>query len=179
MNTYSISQLARQFNLSRSTLLYYDRIGLLHASHRTPAGYRKYTQAERSRLERICTLRRTGLPLADVQKLLTSSTKPSVQILENRLHEMDDEITAIRSQQQVTLSMLKKLKHGQSPSLLDKATWIHMLKAAGMDEKAMATWHAEFESRAPKAHHHFLLSLGIPKDEALHIQQWARKNRPT
>ena len=179
MNTYSISQLARQFGLSRSTLLYYDRIGLLHASHRTASGYRKYSQTEQSRLERICTLRRTGLPLADVQKLLTSSAKPSVQILEKRLQDMDDEITAIRTQQQLTLSMLKKLKHGKAPSLLDKATWIQMLKAAGMDEQAMTTWHAEFEARAPQAHHHFLLSLGIPKDEALQIQKRARKKRPT
>ena len=176
MNTYSISQLARAFGLSRSTLLYYDRIGLLRASHRTSSGYRKYAQAEHNRLERICTLRRTGLPLSEVQKLLTSKTKPSVQILENRLREMDDEITSIRNQQQLTLSMLKKLKNGKTPSILDKATWIRILKASGMDEKAMIKWHAEFETRAPKAHHDFLLSLGIPKDEALQIQQRARKN---
>ena len=177
MKTFSISQLAHAFGLSRSTLLYYDRIGLLRASHRTPSGYRKYAQADHSKLERICTLRRTGLPLSDVQKLLTSKPKPSAQILENRLQEMDNEITSIRTQQQLTIAMLKKLKNGKTPSLLDKTTWIHMLQAAGMDEKAMAKWHAEFETRAPQAHHDFLLSLGIPKDEALQIQQWARKHQ--
>ena len=178
MNTFSISQLARQFGLSRSTLLYYDRIGLLKASDRTAAGYRTYSQAERSRLERICTLRRTGLPLSDVHKLLTSSTKPSVQILEKRLQEMDDEIAVIRTRQQLTLSMLKKLKGGKAPAVLDKATWVRMLKSAGMDEKAMARWHAEFEATAPKAHHAFLLSLGIPEAESLLIRQWAQQNPP-
>ena len=178
MKTYSISQLASQFALSRSTLLYYDRIGLLHASHRTSSGYRKYTQGEHIRLKRICMLRRTGLSLSDVRRLLSSTTKPSMQILEKRLQEMDDEITLIRTQQQLTLSMLKKLKGGKTPTVLDKATWVRMLKSAGMDERAMARWHAEFEATAPKAHHSFLLSLGIPEAEVLRIRQWAQQHPP-
>lgn len=42
---YHISQLAQQFGLSRSTLLYYDRIGLLSPSARSEAGYRQYSPA--------------------------------------------------------------------------------------------------------------------------------------
>ena len=38
---YSISKLCREFNLSRSTLLYYDTIGLLTASERTRVNYRR------------------------------------------------------------------------------------------------------------------------------------------
>ncbi len=178
MKTYSISQLARRFGLSRSTLLYYDRIGLLHAADRSAAGYRKYAQADLSRLERICLLRRTGMPISDVRKLLSSTAKPSVHILEKRLREMDEEINEIRAQQQLTLSMLKKLKGGKTPTVLDKATWVRMLKSAGMDEKAMARWHAEFEATAPKAHHSFLLSLGIPEAEVLRIRQWAQQHPP-
>jgi len=41
-----------------------------------------------------------------------------------------------------------------------------MLRAAGMDEDAMAKWHSEFEQRTPGAHHQFLLALGISEDEA-------------
>ena len=36
----TISQAAKKFKLSRSTLLYYDRIGLLRPTERTAAGYR-------------------------------------------------------------------------------------------------------------------------------------------
>jgi DNA-binding transcriptional MerR regulator len=46
MKTYSISKLARAFGLSRSTLLYYDRIGLLAASGRTGSGYRCYSEKD-------------------------------------------------------------------------------------------------------------------------------------
>ena len=173
MNILSISQLARAFGLSRSTLLYYDRIGLLRPARRTRAGYRSYSPQDRERLERICTLRRTGLSLADVQQLLSGKSKPSAQILENRLQEMDAQIVSIRAQQQQTIALLKKLKRGARSPLVDKGTWVRMLEAAGMDDDAKAKWHAEFETRAPNAHHAFLLSLGIPESEALQIRRWS------
>lgn len=50
-----------------------------------------------------------------------------------------------------------------------------MLKAAGMNEEAMIKWHTEFEARAPKAHHEFLLSLGIPEQEAHVIREQSRE----
>jgi len=37
---FLITELARKHGLSRSTLLYYDRIGLLTPSGRSEAGYR-------------------------------------------------------------------------------------------------------------------------------------------
>lgn len=53
MKTFRITELGKRFGLSRSTLLYYDRIGLLQPSGRTEAGYREYTRSDADRLERI------------------------------------------------------------------------------------------------------------------------------
>jgi len=50
MKTYSVSKLARAFGLSRSTLLCYDRLGLLPPSGRTGSGYRCYTDKDHRRL---------------------------------------------------------------------------------------------------------------------------------
>lgn len=58
--------LARRVGLSRSTLLYYDRIGLLRPSRRTLSRYRQYSEKDVQRLEQICTLRKTGLRLKDI-----------------------------------------------------------------------------------------------------------------
>jgi DNA-binding transcriptional MerR regulator len=177
LKTYSISKLARSFGLSRSTLLYYDRIGLLCAPERTSAGYRVYTQNEFNRLERICIFRGAGLSLGDVRELLSSGAAPSVRILENRLQELEDQIILLRDQQQAIIAMLKKMSNFNSKPIVDKKMWVQMMEAAGMDESSMARWHAEFEHRAPKAHKEFLISLGIPKDEARKIQEWSKKNR--
>jgi len=175
MKTYTISQLARSFGLSRSTLLYYDRIGLLCAPERTASDYRCYTQVEYDRLERICMFRSAGLPLADVKTLLSGDAAPSVSILEKRLQDLESQILEIRNQQHTTIAMLKEMSRGSYAPVVDKKMWVGMLEAAGMDEAAMAVWHAEFENRAPEAHHEFLLSLGIPEEEAQQIQGWSRE----
>ena len=70
MKTYSISQLARACGLSRSTLLYYDRLGLLKPSGRTGSGYRYYSKAEQKRLQRIGHFRQAGLTLKQIRAVL-------------------------------------------------------------------------------------------------------------
>jgi DNA-binding transcriptional MerR regulator len=61
MKRYCISELGRRFGLSRSTLLYYDRIGLLRPSGRSGADYRQYSEDDVQRMERICLFRGSGL----------------------------------------------------------------------------------------------------------------------
>ena len=56
MKTYRISELGSRFKLSRSTLLYYDRIGLLCPGGRTASDYRQYTADDLARLERSAAL---------------------------------------------------------------------------------------------------------------------------
>jgi hypothetical protein len=65
-------RLARMFRLSRSTLLYYDRIGLLRPSERTGANYRVYSEADRQRLDQICRYRRTGMSLETIAAVLAA-----------------------------------------------------------------------------------------------------------
>lgn len=165
--------MARSFGLSRSTLLYYDRIGLLCASQRSGAGYRLYSEEDRRRLERICMYRGLGLPLADVKQLLADDEAPAVKVLENRLRALGQQILHLKSQQHLIVAMLKKVKCETYTPVVDKEMWVKMLEAAGMDEASMAKWHAEFENRAPVAHYEMLLSLGIAEKDAKRIQAWA------
>ncbi|SCY05344.1 MerR family transcriptional regulator [Desulfoluna spongiiphila] len=176
MRTYTISQLARAFGLSRSTLLYYDRIGLLRAPERTSSGYRVYTGVEYDRLARISMFRGAGMALADVQALLDSGEAPGVKILERHLKELEAEILSLRQRQHTIIGILKTMPGGAPAPVVDKKMWVTMLEAAGMDEAAMAVWHAEFEERAPESHFEFLLSLGISREEAEKIQAWSHEN---
>lgn len=166
---YRITELARQFGLSRSTLLYYDRIGLLTPSGRSDAGYRMYSQQDRDRLSRICNFRHAGLTIEDIKRVLSMDEDSNDMILQKRLLEIGDEIRALHSQQMFIAKVLKVKAFGEPP--VDKPAWIEMLRAAGMDEAAMCRWHAEFEKRAPEAHHKFLLGLGIPEEEAKIIRE--------
>ena len=170
----TITQLAKSCGLSRSTLLYYDRIGLLRATDRTGSGYRLYGAAERKRLQRICALRQAGLALADIRTMLAGARKPRATVVARRLEEIGGQVRDLRVKQRLLAGMLDKLARGAVPPQVDKAPWVDMLRAAGLDQVAMHRWHAEFERRAPEAHQDFLQSLGIPEAEIRRIRAWSR-----
>lgn len=165
-----ISQFARQFGLSRSTLLYYDRIGLLRPSNRTSAGYRRYGPREEKRMRRICELRAAGLKIRDIHLMLGRASAARADVVARRLGEVAKQIVSLRQQQRLLVSLHQGISRQPLPPLLDKTAWIQMLRQSGMDERAMARWHTEFERRAPEEHGHFLASLGIPPEEIERIR---------
>ena len=170
MLMFRITELARKYGLSRSTLLYYDRIGLLTPSERSEAGYRLYSPSDRDRLATICSFRQAGLAIEDIRRVLSTEEDTNKMILKRRMRELGEEIRTLQTQQHLLGKMLQLQSQGELPVTVDKQAWIEMLRAAGMNETAMKIWHTEFERRAPEAHHQFLLALGISEDEALFIR---------
>ena len=167
---YRITQLARQFGLSRSTLLYYDRIGLLSPSGRSEAGYRLYAAADRDRLAAICSFRQAGLGIEDIGAILSESGDTTVEVLKQRLVAVGGEIHALQTKQRLLAGMLRLQGQGGPLGSVDKEMFVELLRAAGMDDDAMHQLHVEFERRAPDAHHAFLLSLGISVQEVQMIR---------
>jgi DNA-binding transcriptional MerR regulator len=172
---HRITALARQFGLSRSTLLYYDRIGLLKPSGRSEARYRLYSSEDMNRLATICSLRQAGLAIEDIRRVLSMGEGENGVVLARRMREIGEEIRALQNQQRLLGKMLKVQAIGEFPRKIDKQDWVEMLQAAGMDEDALKQWHVEFERRAPEAHHEFLLALGIPEDEVRHIRNMSAR----
>lgn len=173
---YTIGQLAGKFGLSRSTLLYYDSIGLFSPSGRSRANYRTYTDEDLKRLEQICTYRRTGISLDDIKRIMKTRGSTTVKrLLEKRLDDLNKEIRALRSQQHFIVELVKNDRALQRVHVMNKESWIRLLESAGIDEAARNTWHAEFERLAPDAHQDFLESLGISTAEIALIRKWSRK----
>jgi DNA-binding transcriptional MerR regulator len=168
---YRIGELAALSGLSRSTLLYYDRIGLLSPSGRSEANYRRYSAADRQRLESICSLRQAGVDIKGIRTILASADDDAGAVLQRRLREIGGEIQALQTKQRMLAGMLRLKGEGGPKSTVDKEMFIEMLRAAGMDDNAMRQLHVEFERREPEAHHTFLLSLGISEKEALLIRK--------
>ena len=169
-----VTEAARKFGLSRSTLLYYDRIGLLKPSGRSEAGYRLYSADDVEKMAAICSFRRAGLSIDDVRRIMAAEDADGV-VLRRRMAELGEEIRVLQSQQRLLGKMLQVQSGGELPVSIDKKAWIEMLRAAGMDEAAMTRWHKEFEFRAPEAHHRFLLGLGISEEEALLIRKRSKE----
>lgn len=175
---YTVGQLAKKFDLSRSTLLYYDSIGLFSPSGRSEANYRTYTEQDRERLEQICTFRRTGLSLADINRIIKKRGKRGVvPILENRLDALNSEIRGLRSQQHFIVQLLKNDRALSKIRVMDKESWIKLLETAGLDQAARSKWHEEFERLSPDAHQDFLESLGIPAKEIKLIRKFSQQEK--
>lgn len=174
----TVGRLARRYGLSRSTLLYYDRIGLLSPSDRSAAGYRLYSGADVRRLEKILAFRAVGLPLESIDSLLGSGSDSEADsvdsALEKRLVAIDREITGLRRQQEVILRLLERDGEGARSRSLDKQGWTEILRATGMDDDDMWRWHREFERMAPAAHQEFLESLRIAPAEIESIRARSR-----
>ena len=171
----TISALARASGLSRSALLYYDRLGLLKPGRRTRSGYRLYSSAEAERLEQICLYRQMGIPLKEVKKLLDSSDgNASVKILQRRLSILNREIVNFRRQQRQILELLKQKPLRQGVEMINKERWVEIMRAAGLSDQDMHNWHIQFEKMEPEAHQEFLQSLGIKAAEIKKIRDWSR-----
>ncbi len=176
----SISQAAGRFGLSRSTLLHYDRIGLLCPSYRTAAGYRLYEAHDIERLETICRLRRTGLSLHAIGKLLEAAdpnsgsidSEPLTAILNERLQQLQYALAQIHAQQRATLRMLEQLGIRKNLHSITKKQWVAFMEAAGISEQDRDTWHQLFEEQNPERHQDFLEFLGIQASEIRDIRAY-------
>ena len=107
-----ISELAQRTGLSAHTLRFYEKNGLIHASDRSEAGYRYYSDADVRRAEFVKTARNIGFSLEDIGQLLSirvnkdsHSCQEVTDITRHKLEEVNQKIEELRSMQS-TLGIL-------------------------------------------------------------------------
>jgi DNA-binding transcriptional MerR regulator len=174
----TVSKLAKGCGLSRTTILYYESIGLLRPARRNAANYRSYTERDVQRLAQICSYRNAGLNLDDIHALLESPESDAASILKRRLVELDAEIETRRRHQKAILMLLRSQGSLRRTRMMTKEKWTGIMRAAGFTDGDMHRWHIEFERSAPEDHEEFLGSLHIPKEEIAQIRDWSRNARP-
>ena len=85
-SSWTIGRTARSFGIARSTLLYYDAIGLLSPRERSRAKYRHYSPEDRRRLASICMYRQIGLSMDSINEILQAPPNTIRDILEKTAH---------------------------------------------------------------------------------------------
>ncbi|MEG3219816.1 MerR family transcriptional regulator [Vibrio gigantis] len=143
---YRISELAELVGLSRSTLLYYGKLGLIEAQ-RQSNGYRLYSEKDLQRVRLLQQLQAGGLTLKECQACLDAKIERS--LLENRLKQLDEEL----------------LQKQRSRDLL----------AAMLGESGLEEWHESMDKLAPDAHLDWLIKQGFDEKQALRLK-WLSKD---
>jgi MerR family transcriptional regulator, repressor of the yfmOP operon len=128
---FTIEQVAARTGLTKRTLRYYEEVGLLPPTGRTEGNYRRYSEEDIQRLERIKNLRDLmGFSLADIRELLeaedergqikvayqheTESPAKIAQLdradelIHNQLHLIEQKLTGL---EQIRAGLLAKLEH--------------------------------------------------------------------
>lgn len=143
---YQISELAQHVGLSRSTLLYYEKLGLI-TGRRQNNGYRIYSEHDRQRIKLLQQLQAGGLSLKECQACLEGNIdKPT---LEARLAILDAAITEKQSARELLAALLGK--------------------------SSMRPWHQSVEQSAPAAHLEWLMKQGFSEKNALRLK-WLSKD---
>ncbi len=104
---YSISELAREFDITTRTIRFYEDQGLLSPSRRGQK--RVYQKADRTRLKLVLRGKRLGFPLTDIRRMIQLYDEPGGEA--KQLDLMLSQITNSRStllQQQLDIELQLK-----------------------------------------------------------------------
>ncbi len=162
---YTIGDLVKQFKIARSTILYYDKLGLLKPSVRGANNYRLYNEGDAEALEKIIFYRGLGIPLLRIKEIFEAQDSPISEALIARLNRIQRELIQLKQQEELILRVLtQEVLVGKGPSF-SKESWSEMLIKLGYSEEQMLEWHSRFEADSPKEHRQFLTSLGMSENE--------------
>lgn len=102
---YTIGQLAKLTGSTVRALHHHEQQGLLKPSSRTPAGYRRYSDADVLALHRILACRQLGMGLQDIAAYLGSQGPPLRELLAKQATKTRTDIARLQS----LLSKLERL----------------------------------------------------------------------
>jgi MerR family transcriptional regulator, thiopeptide resistance regulator len=170
----TVTRLARACGLSRSTVLYYESVGVLKPARRGSGNYRLYGEPDLARLREACVYREAGLTLADIRAILDRPRGDAAAVLQRRFVELSAEIEILRGRQREIVRLLEGTQRIRRMKMVTKEKWVEVMRNAGFTEEQMRRWHTEFEKAAPAEHQEFLEFLHIPAEEVQRIRAWSR-----
>lgn len=169
---YTIGQISQLIGISRSTLLHYDKTGLLKPTGRDSSNYRVYTDNDVHKLEQICQYRNLGLSLDDISRTINNN-EPMLSILNKRLKQIESELSQLRNQRSILLHLLNNLKISDNGETNEIEKWKSLFMKLGFSEEDVIKWHILFEKSSPDDHQLFLQSLGLPPHDIIRIREFS------
>ncbi len=115
MSQLTVSKLAEEAGTSADTVRYYERIGLLPETERSPSGYRLYGEEAVERLRFIKRAQRFGLRLEAIGELLQVRQRGlcpcghTRRLLEDRVAELDEELSSLARLRDDIARMIEEL----------------------------------------------------------------------
>lgn len=155
----SIAQACQMVGVTRSTLLYYERIGIILPERNPENGYRNYSQDDIHTLVLIRQLHKAGFSLKEAKRVMEGNL--NCHLILSRYHALEQEIQELMAAREMLKSLVTHAT-GKEPEA------VAQVNPAGR-------WHAELEKTAGEAHGKWLGRLGFNEKEQLYIR-WVTRN---
>jgi len=143
---YLISEAAKEVGLSRTALLYYEKLNIIK-SKRSTNGYRQYSERDLQRIKLLQLLMAGGLTLNECKSCLEAQIDH--EVLKSRLKNLELEIREKQKSKELLGAML------------------------GIGDTE--SWHQEANKLAPDVHLEWLIKQGFNEKEALRLK-WLSRN---
>jgi len=138
---YSISVVAKMFDVHQQTIRLYEKEGLL-TPHRTEGGTRMFSEEDVDRLEEIINLtHKLGVNIAGVEMILRLQRKIKKmqedmnKVFEQAQTQLNSETEALKDEAVATTTTLLALKKPKSPKALPKPA----------EEESTVDWKIEYD----------------------------------
>jgi len=138
---YSISVVAKMFDVHQQTIRLYEKEGLL-TPHRTEGGTRMFSEEDVDRLEEIINLtHKLGVNIAGVEMILRLQRKIKKmqedmnKVFEQAQTQLNSETEELKEKEVATTTTLLALKKPKSPKALPKPS----------EEESTVDWKIEYD----------------------------------
>ena len=135
--TYSISDLAREFDLTTRAIRFYEDMGLLQPKREGPGGRnRVYSSRDRTRLKLTLRAKRLGLSLSEAKDIIDMYDSPRdtgpqlrkfltvlavhKRQLEEQLADLETNLGEVREHEKEAKALLAKVEKGDKSDKSDK-----------------------------------------------------------
>ena len=124
IDSLDIAEVARRTGLSSRALRFYEARGLLQPL-RTMSGRRHYGPGELGRLHQILALKRAGLTLAQVQRLLSRGPLDFARLIDAQLTELNEQAAAIDRSRTLLTTVKSRVERSEH---IDVATFCSLIE---------------------------------------------------
>ncbi len=146
-----ISELARRCGLARSTLLYYEKLGVIEGV-RAANGYRHYDEADLQRLQMVQALQAGGLSLKQCLACLAGEIDQAA--LRARVEELDIELARMQRARDLLADLAGMSAHSG---------------------EAFKAWQLQLRREAPQAYFDWVMRQGFSEKDRYQLQ-WLSKD---
>ena len=106
-----IKDVSSQYGVTARSLRYYEDMELLSSTRNEEYSYRLYDEDAIRRLEQILILRKLNISIKDIQQIFrTSSSDIVLDVLEKKVHTIENDISLLRELKGIILDFIKEIQ---------------------------------------------------------------------